>query len=168
MKFAILVVTATIIQAQDLNPLSDDVRKAYASVRNNILRSAEKMPAENYDFRPAPRVRTFGQLLGHVAQEQYLFFCGPVKGEQKAVDVEKTKSTKADLLPALKASFAYCDSAYNEITDASAKDMVNIGGNRSMKLLLLWMNVVHDQSHYGNIVTYLRIKGIVPPSTEGQ
>ena len=168
MKVVILVVMATTIQAQNANPLTDDVRRAYASVRDNILRSAEKMPAENYDFRPAPRVRTFAQLLGHVAGEQYLFFCGPVKGEQKAVDVERTKTTKAELMEALTQSFAYCDSAYNGITDAAAKEIVNSGGNRSMKLRLLWMNVVHDQSHYGNIVTYLRIKGIVPPSTEGQ
>jgi uncharacterized damage-inducible protein DinB len=168
MKVVFLVLMATTINAQSSNPLSDDVRRAYAEVRNNILRSAEKMPAENYDFRPVPRVRTFAQLMGHVAQEQYLFFCGPVKGEQKTADVERTKTTKTELLVALKDSFAYCDSAYNEITDTSAKEIVNTGGNRSMKLRLLWMNVVHDQSHYGNIVTYLRIKGIVPPSTEGQ
>jgi len=119
-------------------------------------------------FRPAPRVRTFGQLMGHVAQEQYLFFCGPVKGEKKAADIERTKTTKSDLLAALKESFDYCDAVYNGMTDASAREIVDIGGARNMKLRLLWMNVVHDQSHYGNIVTYLRIKGIVPPSTEGQ
>src|SRR5882672_10994351 len=89
MKIAILILTASAIQAQSPNPLSDDVRRAYSDVRSNILRSAEKMPAENYDFRPAPRVRTFGQLIGHIAQEQYLFFCGPVKGEQKAADIER-------------------------------------------------------------------------------
>ena len=168
MKLAILVLAVAAMQAQGPNPLSDDVRRAYAEVRNNILRSAEKMPAGNYDFRPAPRVRTFAQLIGHVAQEQYLYFCGPVRGEQKAADIERTKTTKAELLLALSDSFAYCDAAYNQITDASAQQIVNTGGNRSMKLRLLWMNVVHDQSHYGNMVTYLRIKGIVPPSTEGQ
>ena len=91
MKVAILVLMAVTIKAQSPNPLSDDVRRAYTAVRNNILRSAEKMPAENYDFRPAPRVRTFAQLIGHIAQEQYLFFCGPVKGEQRAADIERTK-----------------------------------------------------------------------------
>ena len=115
MKVVFLVLMAATINAQNSNPLSDDVRRAYAEVRNNILRSAEKMPAENYDFRPAPRERTFAQLIGHVAQEQYLFFCGPVKGEQKAADIERTKTTKTELLVALKDSFAYCDSAYNEI-----------------------------------------------------
>src|SRR5437868_4230389 len=119
-KVAIFVLIAAPIQAQSSNPLSDDVRRAYADVRNNILKSAEKMPAENYDFRPAPRVRTFAQLMGHVAQEQYLFFCGPVKGEQKAADIERTKATKLEILAALKDSFAYCDAAYNEVTDASA------------------------------------------------
>src|SRR5580698_3331460 len=139
MRVAILVLMALTAGAQSLNPLSDDVRRAYTEVRNNILRSAEKMPAENYDFRPAPRVRTFGQLIGHVAQEQYLFFCGPVKGEQKAADVERTKTTKAELLVAIRDSFAYCDSVYDGITDVSAKEIVNAGGNRSMKLRLLWM-----------------------------
>jgi uncharacterized damage-inducible protein DinB len=167
-KIAILILVTAMLEAQSVNPMSDDVRQAYRGVRNNILRSAEKMPAEKYNFRPAPRVRTFGQILGHIAQEQYLFFCGPVKGEQKAADIERTKTEKVELISALKESFAYCDSAYDAMTDTSAVQIVNSGGKRNMKLRLLWMNVVHDESHYGNIVTYLRINGIVPPSTEGQ
>ena len=169
MKFVshVLILSAA-LRAQTANPLSADVVRAYSEVKNNILRSAEKMPAENYDFRPAPRVRTFGQILGHIAQEQYLYFCAPVKGEQKSVDVERTKTTKSDLIAALKDSFAYCDAVYNKMTDAEVTGIVNTGGSQSMKLRLLWMNVVHDESHYGNLVTYLRMKGIVPPSTEGQ
>jgi uncharacterized damage-inducible protein DinB len=154
--------------AQDNNPLSDDVKRAYSQVKDNILRSAEKMPEENYNFRPAPRVRTFGQVLGHIAQEQYLYFCGPLKGEQKAADIERTKTSKADLIAALKDSFAYCDAVYDQMKDQDATTVVNTGGNKSTRLRLLWMNIVHDESHYGNLVTYLRIKGIVPPSTEGQ
>jgi uncharacterized damage-inducible protein DinB len=126
------------------------------------------MPAEDYDFRPAPRVRTFGQILGHIAQEQYLYFCGPLKGEQKAADIERTKTAKADLIVALKESFTYCDAVYDGMTDVKAAEVVNTGGAKSTRLRLLWMNIVHDESHYGNIVTYLRMKGLVPPSTEGQ
>src|SRR5689334_1976638 len=165
MKIALTVtfVTACALNAQDANPLMTDARHAYAEVKNNILKSAEKMPEENYGFKPAPRVRSFGQILGHVAEEQY-FYCGAVKGEQKAADIEKTKTSKADLLAALRDSFAYCDSAYEGVTDATAVQMVQ---NRT-RLKILWGNIVHDNSHYGNIVTYLRIKGIVPPSTEGQ
>jgi uncharacterized damage-inducible protein DinB len=169
MKFPWLVlVLSAAVRAQNANPLSADVERAYSEVKNNILRSAEKMPEENYDFRPAPRVRTFGQILGHIAQEQYLYFCAPVKGEQKSVDVERTRTAKTDLIAALKDSFAYCDAVYGKMTDAEATGIVNTGGSQSMKLRLLWMNIVHDESHYGNLVTYLRMKGIVPPSTEGQ
>jgi uncharacterized damage-inducible protein DinB len=169
MKIArVFLAMSAALSAQDANPLSADVRAAYSDVKTNILRSAEKMPEENYAFRPAPRVRTFGQILGHIAQEQYLYFCAPIKGEQKSVDIERTKTTKADLIAALKDSFAYCDAVYDKMTDAGATSIVNTGGSHSTKLRLLWMNVVHDESHYGNLVTYLRIKGIVPPSTEGQ
>ena len=149
-------------------PFSSYNKIFYARMKTILVSSAEKMPEENYNFRPAARVRTFGQILGHIAQEQYLYFCAPVKGEQKSVDIERTKTTKPDLLAALKESFAYCDAVYNQMADAEATSVVNSGGSKSTKLRLLWMNVVHDESHYGNLVTYLRIKGIVPPSTEGQ
>src|ERR1700722_12505528 len=122
MRLIVLAVLAGVsLRAQ--NPLSDELRQSYSEVKNNILRSAEKMPEENYGFRPAPRVRTFGEILGHIAQEQYLYFCGPVKGEQKAVDIEKTKTSKADLIKALHESFAYCDAVYNSLNDRTAADM---------------------------------------------
>jgi uncharacterized damage-inducible protein DinB len=155
------------MNAQTADLLSTEARQVYTSVKNNILRSAEKMPEENYGFKPAPRVRTFGQLLGHVAEEQYIF-CSAVKGEQKAADIEKTKTSKADLLAALHESFSYCDAAYDGLTDAAAVEMVKVGATEHTKLRMLWVNTVHDESHYGNMVTYLRIKGMVPPSTEGQ
>ena len=163
----VAVAAACTLYAQSANPLSAEARQAYTSVKNNILRSAEKMPEENYGFKPAPRIRTFGQILGHVAEEQYIF-CGAVKGEQKAADIEKTKTSKPDLLAALHDSFAYCDAAFDGVTDAAAVEMVQIGASRHTKLWMLWVNTVHDNSHYGNLVTYLRIKGLVPPSTEGQ
>jgi len=148
---------ALLLLLQTSNPQSDELRRVYAQTKNYILKAAEKMPEENYAFRPAPRVRTFGQILGHVAEEQYLFFCGPAKGENKAADIEKTKTSKADIVVALKESFAYCDTVYDELTDRDGA-----------KLSLLWKNLIHDNQHYGNLVTYLRIKGLVPPSTEGQ
>ena len=156
-----------VLNAQDANPLSTEAKQAYTSVKNDILKSAEKMPEENYGFKPAPRVRTFGQILGHVAEEQY-FFCGSVRGEQKAADIEKAKTSKADLLAALHDSFAYCDAVYDGLTDATVVQMIKVGESRRTRLTMIWGNTVHDNSHYGNLVTYLRIKGLVPPSTEGQ
>jgi uncharacterized damage-inducible protein DinB len=163
-----LVLFAMAVLSRAQNPLSDELRASYEDVKSNVLRSAEKMPEENYSFKPAPRVRTFGEVLGHIVQEQYLFFCGPVKGEHKAVDIEKTKTSKADLLTALHESFAYCDGVYNSMTDAKLADVIENGGSKHTKSALLWHNIVHDTLHYGNLVTYLRIKGLVPPSTEGQ
>jgi len=164
--FAAAFAVALVLNAQELNPLSTEARQAYTAVKNDILKSAEKMPEENYGFKPAPRVRTFGQILGHVAEEQY-FFCGSVKGEQKAADIEKAKTSKADLLAALRDSFAYCDAAYDGLTDTTAIQMIKVGQSQYTKLRMLWGNTVHGTSHYGNLVTYLRIKGLVPPSTEG-
>ena len=102
-----------------------------------------------------------------MAEEQY-FFCGSVKGEQKAADIEKTKTSKADLLAALHDSFGYCDAVYDGLTDATVVQMIKVGESRRTRLTMIWGNTVHDNSHYGNLVTYLRIKGLVPPSTEGQ
>ena len=171
MKTAIAVVAtlaaACALHAQNANPLSTEAKQAYTDVKNNILQSAEKMPEENYGFKPAPRVRSFGQILGHLAEEQHLY-CGIVKGEQKAVDAEKTKTSKADLVAALKDAFAYCDAVYDRITDAAAVQTVKFGASEPTKLRILWSNTVHNSSHYGNLVTYLRIKGLVPPSTEGR
>ena len=164
---ALMLAAACCLNAQAQNPLSTEAKQAYTVVKNYILKSAEKMPEENYSFRPAPRVRTFGQILGHLAEEQY-FFCGPVKGEEKAVDVEKTKTSKADLLAALQDAFAYCDAVYDGMTDTTAVQMLKRGESQRTKLRMLWGNTAHNSEHYGNLVTYLRIKGLVPPSTEGQ
>ena len=164
--FTATLAAVWVLNAQDPNPLSTEAKQAYTTVKIDILKSAEKMPEENYGFKPAPRVRTFGQILGHVAEEQY-FFCGMVKGEQKAADIEKVKTSKADLLAALRESFAYCDAAYDGVTDTTVIQMIKVGQSQHTRLRMLWGNTVHDNSHYGNLVTYLRIKGLVPPSTEG-
>jgi hypothetical protein len=138
---AVPLTVVCVLNAQESNPLSAEAKQAYTSVKNNILRSAEKMPEENYSFKPAPRVRTFGQILGHLAEEHYLY-CGAAKGEQKAADVEKTKTSKADLLAALHESFAYCDAAYDGLTDAAAVQTISVGKSRHTRLRMLWGNTV--------------------------
>lgn len=143
-----------------------EARQEFDAAKSNVLGSAEKMPEESYSFKPAPRVRTFGQILGHLAEEQYLY-CSTAKGEQRSADIEKTKTSKADLIAALKEAFAYCDSVYDSLNDATVLETVKVGKPRT-RLKILWGNTIHDNLHYGNLITYLRIKGIVPPSTEGQ
>ena len=156
------------------NPISASLRNLYMGNRNNIVRTADKMPEENYGMRPGPQeeVRTFGQQVGHVARFNYLW-CGQAKGEKNpsaGADLEKLP-TKAELLKALNDAFAYCDSAYAALTDASGMEVIDITQEsgrqtRNLRMALLILNYGHNNEIYGNLVTYLRIKSIVPPSSE--
>jgi uncharacterized damage-inducible protein DinB len=148
------------------NPLSAHNKVIYGGVKAILLRSAEKMPEENYGFKPTDVVRSFGQIVGHVADTQYIF-CSLVRGEKNPVPkIEQTKTSKADLIAALKDAFAYCDKAYDGMTDASAVQMVNLHGGDTPKLGALATNNVHSVEHYGNLITYMRLKNIVPPTSE--
>ncbi len=151
------------LQAQD-NPLSTETKGFYNSVKNNIIKAAEKMPEANFAFKATPDVRSFGEILGHIADSQYLF-CSAVKGEEKKSDVEHAKG-KAAIVEGLKASAAYCDEAYNSLTDADAATQVKFFNRTRTKLGILSINTAHDDEHYGNLVTYMRLKGLVPPSSE--
>lgn len=148
------------------NPLSTFTKRVYGFQKNILLRSAEKMPEENYSFKPVDSVRTYGQLIGHLADGQYEF-CSPALGEKNPEpNIEKTKTSKADLIAALKTAFSYCDKAYDGMTDATGSQLVKLFGNDTPKLGALEFNNVHNWEHYGNLVTYMRIKNIVPPSSE--
>ena len=160
-----LLAPATVALAQD-NPLSAYNKHVYGGVKNVLLRSAEKVPEENYNFRPTDAVRSYGQILGHVADAQYLF-CSIALGEKNpAPKIEQTRTSKADLIAALKDAFAYCDKAYDGMTDASATQMVKLFGDDIPKLGVLSVNSMHTVEHYGNLVTYMRLKNIVPPTSE--
>jgi uncharacterized damage-inducible protein DinB len=133
-----------------------------------MVASAEKMPEESYSFKPVDSVRSYGQLVGHLADAQYLF-CSIALGEKNpGLKIEQTKTSKADLIAALKEAEAYCDKAYDTMTDAAGAQMVKLFGNDTPKLGVLVLNNMHNMEHYGNMVTYMRIKGIVPPTSEQQ
>jgi len=133
-----------------------------------ITQAASEIPESTYAFRATPEVRSFGQLVGHVAGAQYLI-CGAAMGEppRKEDDIEKTKSSKADLVAALKASNDYCGKAYGQ-TDQAAKGQTKLFGENRTRLYALMLNATHDGEHYGNMVTYMRLNGIVPPSSRQQ
>jgi len=97
-----------------------------------------------------------------------ILFCSLALGEKNpAPGVEKSKTSKADLVQALQDAIAYCDKAYDGMTDAHAAEIVKIFGRDGAKLTALTINTAHTDEHYGNIVTYMRLKGLVPPSSEG-
>ena len=164
---ASMVVAAGSLYAQaPSDPLSAGTKGTYNMVRNYVTQAAEKMPEENYSFQPTPEVRTFARLVGHIADANYAF-CSAVLGEKNpAPGIEKNKTSKADLVAGLKDAFAYCDKAYDGMTDAHAAEIVKFFGREQAKLAVLAFNTAHTDEHYGNIVTYMRIKGLVPPSSE--
>ncbi len=148
------------------NPISQSEKGFYSVVSGEVIAAAEKMPEQNYSFKPTPEVRSFGQLVGHVADAQY-FFCSTAIGESSPMkDIEKSKSSKTDLVAALKEAVAYCDKAYAGMTDAQGSQTVKFMNYDTARLTVLSVNTAHADEHYGNMVTYLRIKGIVPPSSE--
>ena len=148
------------------NPYSAFNKRAYAQMKVWLTASAEKMPEENYSFKPTEAVRSFGQIVGHVADAQYMF-CSSALGEKNpGLKIEQTKTTKADLVSALKDAFAYCDKVYDGLTDANGVQTAKAFGQDMPKFNVLTVNNMHDIEHYGNMVVYLRLKGLVPPSTE--
>jgi len=148
------------------NPLSSDLKNSYNGIKGTITKAADEMPEADYSFKASPMERTYGAIVGHIADVQF-GLCGNASGQEKKSDAEKTKTTKADLVAALKASFDYCDGVYNGLTDADATTMVTLFGPRkATKLAVLNFNISHDNEMYGQMVVYLRIKGLVPPSSQ--
>jgi uncharacterized damage-inducible protein DinB len=156
-----------------VNPLSGWLRNAYMGNRNNIARTAEKMPEENYGMRPGAQedVRTFGQQVTHVARFNFLW-CSQAKGEKNPAPENLEKLTaKADIMKALNDAFTYCDAAYNSLTDASGAEVIEttLENGRQIKNLrmgLLTLNYGHNNEIYGSMVVYLRMKNLVPPASE--
>ncbi len=161
-----LVVPAQDAPAPPANPIATSEKGFYMMVSGNVVAAAEKMPEENYSFKPTPDVRSFGQLIGHAADAQYMF-CAIASGDTPSPKgIEKSKTSKADLVGALKEAVAYCNKTYSNMTDAQGSQMVKFMKFNLARLTVLSVNTAHTDEHYGNIVTYLRLKGIVPPSSE--
>jgi uncharacterized damage-inducible protein DinB len=161
---AFVLCTAS-LHGQDSKTLVTAQKGLHAMVMNNLVRAAEKMPEDKFAFKATDEVRSFGQLIGHVADAQYMF-CSIAMGEEPSRrGIEKSKTTKADLVQAIKDASAFCDKAY-EMTDAQATQAVKLFGREMPKLTVLSMKTAHDNEHYGNVVTYMRLNKLVPPSSE--
>ena len=144
-----------------------DVQRSYAGLKANILKAAEKMPAESYGYRPTPDIRTFARVLNHVSEAQ-LHTCGTLNqtSPDTIAKVPPETADKATIVAALEASFAECDKAYAALTDANALQMVTQGTATRARLGYAWGNVAHDDEQYATLSLYLRLKGLVPPSSE--
>jgi len=136
----------------------------YDDVKDNVIKSAELMPEANYAFKPTPAVRSFGQLIGHIANANFAI-CATSKGEKSPAMQDFEKNTeKAALVKAVKDAFAYCDAVY-KMPDASLSAQTELFGMKMSRMGFALLNVTHDNLHYGNLITYLRLKGLTPPSS---
>lgn len=141
------------------------VQPLYDSVKGYLMRSAEQVPEDVYSFAPAQGVRNFGAIVGHVANANYML-CSMASGTESPNTADHEKTTgKAALVQALKDSFTYCDAAF-KTSDAKLMEKVDVFGQQRDRFYALVMNITHQWEHYGNLVTYMRIKGIVPPSSQ--
>jgi uncharacterized damage-inducible protein DinB len=161
--------SAALAQAPVTNPVTSAITEAWNGAKRNVHESATLMPEDGYAFKPVATVRTFGAMLAHVAGANYVF-CSPALGEKSpyAEDhFEKTATTKAQIVAALDQSLAYCDKAFAAATDARLAEMVAqpFGEGKAPRAAALIGNTGHLNDHYGNLVTYFRIKGMVPPSS---
>jgi uncharacterized damage-inducible protein DinB len=160
-------VSAQSMQTSSKSPLISTSQFIYSIAKGDVLKSADKIPDALWSFRPTPDIRTVGELFAHIADGQYEF-CSAADGKQVDKGIEKSAKTKADIVAAVKDAFAYCDGVYAKMTDASAVEMMAIFGMKATRIGLMDFNTAHTMEHYGNLVTYMRLKGIVPPSSEGQ
>jgi uncharacterized damage-inducible protein DinB len=144
--------------------VADAIRQSYNAVKNNLLKAADKMPDDGYAFQATPEERNFGAWVAHIADAQTTI-CSRALGAPKTPSAG-SKTAKADLVAALKDSFDLCDTAYAGLTEANANDTVQSFRGPSPRLAVLAFNVAHDNEGYGSMAVYLRLKGIVPPSSE--
>jgi uncharacterized damage-inducible protein DinB len=172
----VLIAGPAMAQTSDGGPLSASLKRIWDGLKRNLTESADKMPEDGYGFRPvgvAEEVRTFGQFLAHIAAGN-MSYCGRAKSEAQDVvaannkrfaELEKS-GTRDAIIKGLGESVAYCDAVYGSMTDAKLTELVAAGQNQVPRAQFLIQNISHDNEHYGNLVTYFRAKGMVPPSTE--
>lgn len=149
-------------------PVSDAIRSSWETAKKNIHDSAVDVPEAVYSFKPVDVVRTFGQIVAHTAGANYEF-CSAAKGEKspKAEDAFESLATKAAIVKAYDDSAAYCDAVFKALTDRTAGETIEMpfGMGKAARASALIGDVGHLNEHYGNLVTYMRLKGIVPPTS---
>jgi len=160
-----VALTASAVQAQIPASHIAEARQRYTTVRDNLQKAAEVMPEADYAFKPTPDIRSFGALIAHVADAQ-MAICGGAVGKPKRGNAAD-KTSKADLIAALKESSAGCDAIFDGTTEANAPTPASMGPMKTSRLGLLEYNIGHDMEEYGYLAVYLRLKGIVPPTSAG-
>jgi uncharacterized damage-inducible protein DinB len=170
---AMLTPAAAVAQSPDPRFFTSGVERQFKDIQALILKTAEKVNEDLYSFKPTPEVRSLGGVLGHVADGNNLL-CRIAAGEDleklmkdpSSIQVHEKKTSKAEIIAALNESRAFCESVFAKLTDAAAQENVSWFTGKTPKAMMLTFVTSHSWEHYGNLVTYMRLKGIVPPSSE--
>jgi DinB family protein len=174
MRFSMLMLAvagACLVQAQPKGGAAPadtvgGLKVNYTANKTKVIAAAEEMPEAGYSFQPTPEERNFGAWVAHLADAQAQF-CGNVTGDVKKLDAA-SKTAKADLVAALKASYDICDAAYDGTTAANANDTATTFRGPQTRVTALWMNTAHNEEGYGSMAVYLRLQKLVPPSSQGR
>jgi uncharacterized damage-inducible protein DinB len=150
------------------NAATKGIQGVYNIAKNYVLRSAEQVPEDKYSYKPVPTVRSFGAILAHLADSNNAF-CATAGGKPTAEgsSIEQTTTKRADIIAKLKESYVACDAVYNATTDAGLVKTYPMFGQQMSVSQILTLNAAHNYEHYGNLVTYMRSLGMVPPSSQG-
>ena len=163
---SVILSIPALVSAQ--NPMMAAVKAQHDQVKGYLLKTAEVVPENLYSFRATPEVRTIAQLIGHVADGS-AGICASASGDKPpSLDAEKSMTTKAQLSKALAEALAFCDKVIAGMDDKRAMETTKffVGGS-STRGMILAFNTSHNFEHYGNLVTYMRLNKIVPPSSAG-
>jgi uncharacterized damage-inducible protein DinB len=163
---ASLAISSSDAFAQQANPLTANAKVQFGALTGFVIRSAEKVPEDLYAFRPTPDIRSMGQLYGHVADALFGMCATAAGSKPPRTGIEKTVSAKTELVAALKEGVSYCNTVFDGMTDQKGVETVPFYFGPTPRLSVLYFTVTHTYEHYGNLVTYMRLKNIVPPSSE--
>ncbi len=162
----LLALTTAFAPQTQSDPTIASTKVGLDVVKGYVLKAIDQVPEDMLAFKPTPDIRSMGQLFGHIADANFQI-CSAATGKKPEMQgIEKTKTTRADLKAALEASFKFCEAGFDGLTPATANETVKffLPGNQT-RLGVLTFNTAHDFEHYGNLVTYMRLKGLVPPSS---
>ena len=171
-RYSVLLVVLSLapfsVLAQSAGPVGPaaEVKASYETLKGNVIKAAEKMPAEDYGFKPTADVRSFGRVVNHITEAQFHYCTGLDGGQFDAAKVPAETAPKDAIVEALKASFAECDKAYAGLNDGDLAETVAMGTRSRSRIGLAWGNVSHDNEQYATLSVYLRLKGLVPPTSE--
>jgi uncharacterized damage-inducible protein DinB len=163
---AALVALPTVSLAQTANPLTANAKIQFGALTGFVIRSAEKVPGELYSFRATPEVRSMAELFGHVADAFFSMCSTAASTKPPRTGIEKAVTDKPGLIAALKEGVSYCNSVFDQMNDQKGTEPVPFYFGPTPRLSVLYFVVTHTYEHYGNLVTYMRLNKIVPPSSE--